>query len=635
MPIYFKALDSKANMKLRTLIIGILLIFAIPAAAQDTHVTASVPSDSVGAQDQIQLSITVSGKDSDDAEAPRLASLKGFRVVSGPNVSSQFQWVNGRTSSSKSFMYILIPEKEGQFTIDPIEVRVGGKAYKTQPLQIRVTSATSPRSTSPQRQRPMSPFNPFYSLDPFEDEEDIPASKPASDAVFIRAELDRTAAYPGQQVTLAYRLYTQVSISGIQLQENPPLSGFWVEDLEVEKNPKGSRQVINGREYQCFTIKKQALFATGPGKPKILSSIFAVSAQAGGGMFGVFNRAETLYRKTQELTLDIKPLPSAGRPANFNNAVGSFSLSSSVDKNRAATGQAIAYQLKLEGKGNLKMIPDLTVQAPPDLTVYSSKHTDNVHPAAGDQIGGAKTWEYVLVPKAPGQQTIPPISFSFFNPEKEKYETIGAPAIDLAVVRGVESAGSGLSGSEKQDLVRRGTDINFIKLSTGNLENRGTPFHRSRWMFVIAAIPLVFNAGLIVTQKRQSLLALDSISFRNRKAKRTALERLKAAEKDAGKDVRRFYDQAAAALSGYISDRFNLLEIELTGDHLEKSLEKNIIPRETIEKTKACLHECDFGRFVSASGSADKIQDLTARIRLVIDELEKYSSRPSTSRFGA
>jgi len=613
------------------LIFGIILLATGCAYAQDTQVTASIGSDAVGVQDQFQLSITVSGKDSGDAEAPRFTSLKGFRIVSGPSMSTQFQWINGRSNSSKSFIYILIPEKEGQFTIDPVEVRVDGKTYKTQPLPIRVTAAAT-RSAPQQRQRPVNPFNPF---DPFGEDEDVPASKPAADTVQVKAELDRNSAYPGQQVTLSYRVYTQASISGLQIQENPPLSGFWVEDLEVEKNPKGTRQVVNGREYVVFTIKKQALFATGPGKLKIPSSIFAISAQTGGNLFGVFSRPETLYRKTQELSLDVKPFPSAGRPSNFNNAVGSFKLSSTVDKNRVATGEAVALQVKLEGQGNLKMIPDISLPESPDLTVYSSKHTDNVRPSGGDQIGGSKIWEFVLVPKAPGRQTIPDISFSFFDPKKERYETVKASAIDLAVVRGAESTTSGLSGSEKQDLVRRGTDINFIKMSTDTLQRRGTPFSRSYWMIFLGAIPLAFNVGLILNQRRRSQFALDAASFRSRKARRTALKRLKTAGREAKGDARRFYDEAAAALSGYLSDRFNLTEIELTSDHLERSLAQKSIRHETIEETRACLQECDFGRFVSASASTEKLEGLAARIHANIDNLEKTSTSTPNPRVSA
>ena len=605
-------------MKIRPITLIVFLLTIVNLPAQETRVTASVDSDSVGVQDQFEFSITVSGKDSGDAEAPRMQSLRNFRVVSGPSVSTQFQWVNGRTSSSKSFTYILIPEKEGQFTVDPVEVRVGDKVYKTQPLQVRVTSA--PRTSPPRRQRPLNPLDPF---EPFEAEESR-GSEIGTEAVFVRAELDRSSVYPGQQVTLEYQVYTRVGISRFQLRESPPLSGFWVEDLEVEREPKPVRKVYNGREYLVFTVKKQALFPTNAGSLKIPSSIFAISAETSGGFFGVFGRTETLFRKSQELSLAVKPLPVTGRPPEFSNAVGSFHLSTGIDKKQAATGEAVALQVKLEGKGNLKMIPDIPVPSLPDFTVYSSKRADAVRPSADGQVRGNKTWEYVIVPKSPGQHTIPPLSFSFFDAEQEKYETATTSPITLTVVRGIDSdAITGLSGSEKQDVVRRGTDISFIKLSAGDLEKAGNPLYQSLWLYVIAAIPLAFNVGIVVYQKTKSVNAQGAGSIRSRKARRIALDRLKAAGKQGKTDPRRFYDQAASALSGYLSDRFSFNEIELTGDNLERALSPKSVPPEIVEETRACLQECDFGRFVSASGSAEKMRQLTERIQRNIDSLER------------
>src|SRR5438093_884172 len=79
---------------------------------------------------------------------------------------------------------------------------------------------------------------------------DLGASRTAriGDEVSVSAELDRSSAYPGEQVTLSYHLYTAVSVTGIQIQESPPLTGFWVETLEVEPNPRGVRRIVNGRE---------------------------------------------------------------------------------------------------------------------------------------------------------------------------------------------------------------------------------------------------------------------------------------------------------------------------------------------------------------------------------------------------
>jgi len=597
------------------LINAILLVMAVPLIlAQDVQVTATVGSDVVGLDDQFQLTVTVSGKDSGDAENPRLPRLNGLKIVGGPNISTQFQWINGRTSSSKSYIYILLPEKEGQFTIDPVEVRVGGKIYKTEPITIRVTSA------APRRARPQLP-----PLDPFAGEDRRPGrSGPSGEEVFVTTELDRSSAYPGQQVTLSYHLYTQVGVTGLQLQENPPLTGFWVEDLQVESNPTGTRKVINGREYLDYVIKRQALFPTTTGKLTIPVSTFAISAKTTGDFFGMFAQTETIYRKTKEAFLDVKPLPAKERPANFGNAVGSFNLTSSIDKLQAATGEAVDLRVRLEGRGNLKMIPDIALPPMPDFTVYSSKRADNVRPFEGNQIGGDKTWEYVIVPKAPGQQTIPSLSFSYFDAERQSYETVRTQPISLKVVRGAESGGTitGLSGISKQNLTRQGTDINFIKLTSSDLEARQVPVYRTLWFYLLAAIPLAFNVGAYLYQKERSKESMNVVLTRSRKARRVAVDRLKKAAKTGRTEPRRFYDEAAVALSGYLADKFNLPEIAVTGDSLERTLSEKSVAADTVRETVSCLQECDFGRFVSASASPDKMRELAERIRKAIDALE-------------
>ena len=192
----------------------------------------------------------------------RVQRLRGFRVMGRPSISTQFQWINGRSSSSKSFIYTLLPEKEGPATIDPIEVPVGNRTYRTQAIPIQVTAASA-RAGPPRRR----------SLDPFgdEDQRGMPRAGRLGEEVFVTAELDRGSAYPGQQVTLSYHLYTMVGVGGIQLQENPPLTGFWVEDLAVEPSPDGSRKVIDGREYVDYVVKKHALFPNAVGDAQDLA----------------------------------------------------------------------------------------------------------------------------------------------------------------------------------------------------------------------------------------------------------------------------------------------------------------------------------------------------------------------------
>jgi hypothetical protein len=600
------------------LTLALFLVLFPAAQAQDLQVATTVSADTVGVQDQFQLTVTVTGNDSGQAQTPRLPRLQGLRVVAGPSLSTQFQWINGRSTSSKSFIYILLPEREGQFTIDPVEVTVGGKVYKTQAITVRVTSA-SHAPTPPTRTAPANPLdqNLFGGMQ---------RTQPSGDEVYVTAELDRTSAYPGQQVTLTYHLYTQVAVTGLQLQENPPLTGFWVENIEVESKPTGARRVINGKEYLDYVVKKQALFANTPGRLQIPSSTFAVSVKSASDFFGFFGQTETVYRKTKEVALDVKPLPAQDRPSGFNNAIGSFSLADELNKSEVAAGDAVSLRVKLAGTGNLTEIPDIPLPPMPDLEVYSSKREDNVRPVAGDQIGGEKAWEYVIVPKAPGSHTIPALSFSYFDPERGSYETATTSPISLNVTPG-NNAGNAiamLSGINKQSLTRQGTDINFIKLSGEELKPQPRPVYYSPWFYLLAAVSLLANAGAFLVQRERARQSGDVALARSRKAKRLALGRLRKAEKAGRQEPRRFYDEAALAFSGYLQDKFNLPEIAVTADTLERDMQERSIAAETVKEAVAILQECDFGRFVSASSVPERRRALAGRIRRIIESLERF-----------
>ncbi len=597
------------------LLLTAVALFCPAAPAQDVQVSASTGSEEVGALEQFDLTIQVSGRDSGDAETPQLPRLSGFQVVGGPNVSTSFQWINGTVSSSKTFTYTLLPGKEGQFTIDPVEVRVGGKTYRTAPVPIRVVPGQGRPRPAP-RQR----------LDPFFEEEPQDArSRVAQDDLFVVAELDRAAVFVGQQATLSYHLLTRVGVTGVQLQDSPPLSGFWLEDLEVPKDPTGTRRTVGGREYVDFVLKRQALFPTSTGSLKIPPSTFAISAKTPGDFFGVFGRTETLYRKSKELALEAQPLPPHGKPAGFSNAVGAFNLTMSTDKDHATTGEAVALRVRLEGRGNLKMIPDIALPPIPDFTVYPAKRADNIRPFEGSLIGGDKTWEYVVVPKVAGRQVIPPLSFSYFDPAKQAFETVSTQPITLEVARGDSpgDSGGGLAGLSKQNLTRQGTDINFIKLTTDDLKPGQVPPYRLWWFYALAAVPVSFNLGAYLYQRRRVKESGDLAGARSRKARRVALARLRRAEASGGADPRRFYDETATAISGYLADRFNLPEIAVTSDSLERTLaEKNVTP-EAVAEVVSCLRECDFGRFVSASPSSVSMRALSGRIRATVEKLER------------
>ena len=591
------------------------ILLLASARAQEVQVTATVDSETVAINDNLQLTITISGGSSSDEQYPGFSGFVDSGSWEGPASARSSNGSTGVRAVRRASSIPFCLKRRGKPPSILLRCRSGNKTYRTQAISIQVTPASA-GAGSPRRRN----------FDPFGDDDlrGIPRTGRVGDEVFVTAELNRSSAYAGQQVTLSYHLYTMVGVSGIQLQENPPLTGFWVEDLAVQPSPTGSRKVINGREYVDYVVKKNALFPNAVGTLKISPSTFAVSVKRG-DFFGLFGQAETVYRKTSEVSLEVRPFPASGRPANFGNGVGTFTLTGSLDKTEAAVGDAVALRVKLSGRGNLKMIPDLPAPLMPDFTIYSSKRSDNVRVIEEDLIGGDKSWEYVIVPKAPGRQTVPSFTFSYFDPQREAYETITTPPLELKVkpAPGDGNILTGLSGAGKQNLARQGTDINFIMLSANNLESKQEPIYRTFWFYLVAGIPLIFNIGAFIYSREQIRESQNLPLARSRKARRNSLARLKRAEKVAVQEPRRFYDEAAAALSGYLTDKFNLPEIAVTGDSLERSLREGRVSPEIVQETMGCLQDCDFGRFVSPSSSAQKMRELAGRIRKVIYSLEQ------------
>ena len=127
-----------------------------------------------------------------------------------------------------------------------------------------------------------------------------------------------------------------------------------------------------------------------------------------------------MCERQTRIAIKVAALPEKGKPTNFSGAVGNFKLESSVDKSSAETGDAVNLKVTLTGIGNLKTITEFPLPDLPGFKIYSSKSNDNTN-FKNDALQGTKTWEYVIIPQAPGQELIPELKFDYFFPESRQY----------------------------------------------------------------------------------------------------------------------------------------------------------------------------------------------------------------------
>jgi hypothetical protein len=110
-------------------------------------------------------------------------------------------------------------------------------------------------------------------------------------------------------------------------------------------------------------------------------------------------------------------------------------------------------------------------------------------------LQGTKTWEYVIIPQAPGLELIPELKFDFFSPEPRQYREARTPPMEVAVRKGKGKVGGepGPSAILQQGIVKRGTDINYIKMYSGTPKDRSYHLYQSIWLYPILLIPTFFN----------------------------------------------------------------------------------------------------------------------------------------------
>ena len=134
-----------------------------------------------------------------------------------------------------------------------------------------------------------------------------------------------------------------------------------------------------------------------------------------------------VYLQVPKLEISSKPLP-AGAPEGFENAVGSFRISSSTAVTAVQEGDPISVELIVTGSGNLDTL------RPPQLVNASGwKIYDTTTEQRGDerrQLSGSVVFHQSIRPLEMKSE-IPPFRLIYFDPKDETYKTLTTEPIAL------------------------------------------------------------------------------------------------------------------------------------------------------------------------------------------------------------
>jgi len=614
-------------MRKQVNIIFVISIILLPLLnlAQDVKFSASSKSVvRVGDQFQMVFTLTASGKDF------RGPVFRDFDILAGPNPSSStnVQIINGKVSRSvtTSYTYYLRAKKEGDFTISSATVKVNGKEYLSNAIKINVvkgTTSANPRSGQP----------------PGTDQGQPTVT---SEDVFLRTFVNKTDPYVGEQVIVTYKIFTRVPIPQYGIAKHPSFNGFWTQDLnDMNDKLKQYDEIINNQQYIVAELKKVAVFPIKSGKltiqPLEIDAIAQIRQQRtsrnnvdplfdsffNDPFFGSSYQNVEKHLSSNPIEINAKPLPLENKPAKFGGAVGSFSLKSNIDKTSVTTNEAINLKFTLWGKGNIKLIDVLNITFPPDFEVYDPKVSSKIN-KNNDGVSGAKTFEYLLIPRSAGNFRLPVLRFNYFEPTQEKYITLQTSEYIINVEKGDETSGGvAYSGITQEDIQYIGIDIHHIKTPPFILQKTGLFFFASKTYFLLLGIPIIIIIIIMILWNYRRKRRSDILLVKTRRATKVARRRLKTAH-DYMKNgnEREFFNEVSQALWGYLSDKFNIPLSELSMESVKDALLLKQVGEEIIDEFLNTLNNCEYARFAPG----DKTQNMNKIYNEALDIISKIES---------
>jgi hypothetical protein len=617
------------------------LALALGPASQalgQLSITAEVNKTQVSLDDQVVLAVTISGGQASLPD-PQLPPLPDFSVYSSGS-SQNISFINGRVSSSVTHSFVLVPRAVGKGLIPPITVSAQGATAHTDPVEIQVVPPSTASPAPPaQPGQAQAQAGPAPGRSAGRQRTSGAAAAGGAPDVLVTAELDKSKASVNEQVTLSVKFHTAIPLMGNPEYVPPKLEGFLSEDLPPLRH---YNVALKGRTYDVTEIKT-ALFPLQAGRLKIGNAVVRCQVQQAFNadpfspdFFARFfsqgvtaPQARTI--SSQPLVLEVTPLPAAGRPADFTGAVGRFTLAAKVDKNRSKVGDAVNLTVTVQGTGNLKAIAEPALPSLPSWRVFDPVTSVNQE-KKGDLVQGSKVIRTVLVPRVSGDLTIPPIRFSYFDPQRREYVAVNTPPLTVSVAPGEANAAPAAgyvapAAAAAPGLTRVNEDIFYLQTRTPSpLATRALEAIASAGP--IHAVPLLFfvwTLGLAVFRQR---LASDPQGARFRGAWKTALVRLRTAQK--APDSREAAGLLTEALTGFLADKLDEPASGLTMRRVAELLQMRQpqVPAQAIMRIRALWEDLDSRRFAppttdSAGDGAVMRQNLADLLHTLEKELKR------------
>ena len=584
-------------------IVGFLFLAAlgfVPPVAVAAGFTASLDRDTIAVGEQATLSLKFDGVQPQNAPAlPDVAGLQ-FQYV-GP--SSSFSFINGQTSSSTTYNYIVAPQRDGEFTIPGMRVDVSGQQFASLPLKLIVSKANAPSAA---------------------------AVNSGSEVSFLKFTFPKNKIYVGESEVGQLDLYLR---DDVQNFGNFQLTGVPTDGFSAGKiaglQSQHRRVQVGNRVYTVIPLAVP-LTAVRTGAltlgPFTASAVVVLPSQNQGGdpfFQQFFNQGEQkqVTLATDPVNVESLPLPEQNKPANFTGAVGDFTMTATAGPTNVTVGDPITVRMQISGRGALDAITLPAQDAWQNFKTYPP----TTKMETSDQFGfqGTKMFEQIISPENADVHELPPVSFSFFNPDDGQYHTLTQPAVPLAVKAAGDSPMPTLAAN-KNGAPENQTpqDILPIKENLGRLETKTVPFVVQPEFLALQSVPVLAFLAAFIWRKRTDNLANNPRLRRQRVVAQLVNGGLSDLNKFAADNKSdEFFAMLFRLLQEQLGERLDCPATAITEADVDKRLIYIGASPAALESLRELFHLCNQARYAPIQ-TRQELAAVAAKFKKAVMELQ-------------
>lgn len=394
----------------------IIMLTLLGVALGHGAVRSTISSAFVARGEETLLEIRVEGREPD--AMPRIPEVKDVAIElvgfgrPKPVPGSRFEY---------SFQFLVSSYEVGTHEIPAVEVLVNGDRMMTRPIQFEVFDPSDLK---------------------WGEAASVPADLRESVKYASMIRFPNRKIYANQTVPTEIKVYIPAALADAVVDWGVPefeRKGLAVWRFEPSDPP--CRVNLLGQPYVSLSYRSSMnAIAEGPAEIGPATVRITYLKTVFNGFAQRVQVQATLG--VPKLEFEVAPLPE-GAPEGFDNAVGKFTIGTSIKETAVTEGEPLALDVIVTGSGNLDNLRSPKMIDPAGWKVYDA--ASNQRGEERREVTGSVVFSQFIRPLEM-KKAIPPFRLVYFDPDLGKYETLLTDSIPITMAPAIAGRGFETSG---------------------------------------------------------------------------------------------------------------------------------------------------------------------------------------------